>query len=162
MVSINKLTVDFGGFLLFNEVSFLINAKDRIGLVGKNGAGKSTLLKIIAGLMPPTSGSVALPKDFTIGYLPQHMKHTNTRTVSEEVELAFEELKKIEKDIDKHTALYGYWGGGINITDGHYTYFHYPENYDQTSLDKYQYTLMCIKCLLEETWLAIIKSLAME
>lgn len=104
MVSINKLTVDFGGFLLFNEVSFLINAKDRIGLVGKNGAGKSTLLKIIAGLMPPTSGSVALPKDFTIGYLPQHMKHTNTRTVTEEVELAFEELKKIEKDIDKLNA----------------------------------------------------------
>ena len=101
MVSINKLTVDFGGFLLFNDVSFLINTKDRIGLVGKNGAGKSTLLKIIAGLMPPTSGAVALPKDFTIGYLPQHMIHTNTRTVTEEVELAFEELKRIEKDIDR-------------------------------------------------------------
>jgi ATP-binding cassette subfamily F protein 3 len=101
MVSINKLTVDFGGFLLFNDVSFLINTKDRIGLVGKNGAGKSTLLKIIAGLMPPTSGTVSLPKDFTIGYLPQHMKHTNTRTVTEEVELAFEELKRVEKDIDR-------------------------------------------------------------
>jgi len=101
MVSINKLTVDFGGFLLFNDISFLINTKDRIGLVGKNGAGKSTLLKIIAGLMPPTSGTVALPKDFTIGYLPQHMKHSNKRTVTEEVELAFEELKNIENDIDK-------------------------------------------------------------
>ncbi len=101
MVSVNRLTVDFGGFLLFNDISFLINTKDRIGLVGKNGAGKSTLLKIIAGLMPPTSGNIALPKDFTIGYLPQHMKHTNTRTVTEEVELAFEELKSIEKEIDK-------------------------------------------------------------
>ncbi len=101
MVSINKITVDFGGFLLFNDVSFQINVRDRIGLVGKNGAGKTTLLKIIAGLMPPTSGSIALPKDFTIGYLPQHMKHTNTRTVAEEVELAFEELKAIEKEIGK-------------------------------------------------------------
>ncbi len=101
MVSVNRLTVDFGGFILFNDISFLINTKDRIGLVGKNGAGKSTLLKIIAGLMPPTSGNIALPKDFTIGYLPQHMKHTNTRTVTEEVELAFEELKNIEDEIDK-------------------------------------------------------------
>ena len=101
MVSVNRLTVDFGGFLLFNDISFLINTKDRIGLVGKNGAGKSTLLKIIAGLMPPTSGNIAVPKDFTIGYLPQHMKHTNTRSVTEEVELAFEELKNIEKEIDK-------------------------------------------------------------
>ncbi len=101
MVSVSQLTVDFGGFLLFNDVSFLVNTRDRIGLVGKNGAGKSTLLKIIAGLMPPTSGVVALPKDFTIGYLPQHMKHTNSKTVVAEVEMAFAELKGIEKDIDK-------------------------------------------------------------
>ena len=101
MVSVNQLTVDFGGFVLFNEISFLINPRDRIGLVGKNGAGKSTLLKIITGLMQPTSGSVVLPKDFTIGYLPQHMKHTDTRTVTEEVELAFAELKSLEKEIEK-------------------------------------------------------------
>ncbi len=101
MVSISQLTVDFGGFILFNDVSFLINGRDRIGLVGKNGAGKSTLLKIISGLMPPSSGVVALPKDFTIGYLPQHMKHTDTKTVVAEVEMAFTELKGIEKEIDK-------------------------------------------------------------
>jgi ATP-binding cassette subfamily F protein 3 len=101
MVSINKLTVDFGGFLLFDDVSFQINHRDRIGLVGKNGAGKTTLLKIISGLMEPTSGTVSLPKGYTIGYLPQHMNHKDTRNVKEEVETAFEELKSIEKSLDK-------------------------------------------------------------
>ena len=99
MVSINQLTVDFGGFKLFEEVSFLINNKDRIGLIGKNGAGKSTLLKIIAGHQEPTEGSVTMPKGLKIGYLPQHMKYNDTRTVVEEVELAFAELKGLEKQI---------------------------------------------------------------
>ncbi len=99
MVSINQLTVDFGGFFLFEEISFLINPKDRIGLTGKNGAGKSTLLKIMAGLMEPTSGNVSMPRDFKLGYLPQHMNYADTRTVVEEVELAFGELKYLEKQI---------------------------------------------------------------
>ncbi|WP_430815026.1 ABC-F family ATP-binding cassette domain-containing protein [Carboxylicivirga sp. RSCT41] len=99
MVSINQLTVDFGGFKLFEDVSFLINNKDRIGLIGKNGAGKSTLLKIISGHQEPTAGTVSLPRGAKIGYLPQHMKYDDTRTVVEEVELAFAELKGLEKKI---------------------------------------------------------------
>jgi len=100
MVSINQLTVDFGGFKLFEEVSFLINPKDRIGLIGKNGAGKSTLLKIIAGHMEPSSGMVTKPRDFKIGYLPQHMNYTDTRNVMDEVEQAFSEIKDLEKEIE--------------------------------------------------------------
>ncbi len=99
MVSINQLTVDFGSFKLFEEVSFLINNKDRIGLIGKNGAGKSTLLKIIAGEQEPTSGMVTMPKGIKLGYLPQHMKYADTRSVVEEVELAFAELKTLEQQI---------------------------------------------------------------
>jgi len=99
MVSVNQLTVDFGGFRLFEEVSFLINPRDRIGLVGKNGAGKSTLLKIVSGQMAATSGNIAMPKDLTIGYLPQHMVYSDTQTVREEAEQAFSELKKIEAEI---------------------------------------------------------------
>ncbi|MBI9060804.1 MAG: ABC-F family ATP-binding cassette domain-containing protein [Marinilabiliaceae bacterium] len=106
MVSINQLTVDFGGFFLFEEISFLINPKDRIGLTGKNGAGKSTMLKIMAGLMEPTSGTVSMPRDFKLGYLPQHMNYADTRTVVEEVELAFGELKHLEKQIaDLNTEI---------------------------------------------------------
>jgi ATP-binding cassette subfamily F protein 3 len=100
MVSVNQLTVDFGGFLLFEQVSFLINARDRVGLIGKNGAGKSTLLKLITGLMQPTSGHVSLPKDYTIGYLPQHMNYVDSKTVYEEVESAFEDIKELTHDIE--------------------------------------------------------------
>lgn len=99
MVSINRLTVDFGGFSLFEEISFLINPRDRIGLVGKNGAGKSTLLKIISGQMVSTSGVVAMPKDLTIGYLPQHMIYSDIQTVRQEAEQAFSGLKKLESEI---------------------------------------------------------------
>ncbi len=99
MISVNQLTLDFGTFLLFENVSFLINPRDRIGLVGKNGAGKTTLLKIIYGLQEPTSGQIAMPKDFTIGYLPQVMQHDDRYTVFEEAEQAFSGLKKLEKEI---------------------------------------------------------------
>ncbi|MBR8535350.1 ABC-F family ATP-binding cassette domain-containing protein [Carboxylicivirga sediminis] len=107
MVSINQLTVDFGGFKLFEEVSFLINNKDRIGLIGKNGAGKSTLLKIIAGHQEPTTGMVTMPKGMKLGYLPQHMKYNDTRSVVEEVELAFSELKALEQQIAEITTEIG-------------------------------------------------------
>jgi ATP-binding cassette subfamily F protein 3 len=96
MISINQLSVDFGGFSLFENISFLINPKDRIGLIGKNGAGKSTLLKILAGQMQPTAGEVTLPNGVRIGYLPQHINCVDTRGLFEEVETAFTELKEIE------------------------------------------------------------------
>ncbi len=99
MVSVNQLLVEFGGFTLFSDVSFLVNPKDKIGLAGKNGAGKSTLLKILAGVQIPSSGTVSCPKDVKIGYLPQHMKHNDTGTVWDEVEKAFGQLKKLEDNI---------------------------------------------------------------
>ncbi len=100
MVSVNQLTVDFGGFRLFEDITFNINLRDRIGLTGKNGAGKSTLLKIVAGHQFPTAGTVSMPKGFTIGYLPQHMNHDNSRTVYDEVEQAFGELKSLQEEIE--------------------------------------------------------------
>lgn len=99
MISINQLTVDFGGFSLFNEISFMIGPKERIGLVGKNGAGKSTLLKIIFGADQPTSGSVSKPKDISFGYLPQQMKYQSGKTVYQEALTAFTELNYLEKEI---------------------------------------------------------------
>ncbi len=99
MISIESLTVEFGGTPLFDNISYVINKKDRIALVGKNGAGKSTMLKIIAGLQMPTSGNVSVPKELTIGYLPQQMRHTDIRTVQEEAELAFGHIKEIENAI---------------------------------------------------------------
>ncbi len=101
MVSVNQLAVEFGGFSLFDDVSFLVNPKDKVGLAGKNGAGKSTLLKILAGIQSPTRGIVTIPKDVKIGYLPQHMKHDDTGTVWDEVEKAFGELKNLEDEIEK-------------------------------------------------------------
>ncbi len=86
---------------MFDEVSFVVNKKDRIALVGKNGAGKSTLLKIIAGLQAPTSGNVSIPKDITIGYLPQQMKLVNSRSVREEAEQAFEHIREMEVEINR-------------------------------------------------------------
>ncbi len=100
MVSINGVTVSFGGFNLFDNVSFLINPKDRIGLAGKNGAGKSTMLKILAGYQAPTKGEVSRPKDCKIGYLPQDMTHQHGRTVYEETESAFEEIKLLQAKLD--------------------------------------------------------------
>ncbi|MDR1403600.1 MAG: ABC-F family ATP-binding cassette domain-containing protein [Tannerellaceae bacterium] len=101
MISVDGLTVDFGGFTLFDDISFVVNKKDRIALVGKNGAGKSTMLKIFAGLQLPTSGVVTVPKDVTVGYLPQQMKAAGGRTVKEEAECAFEHIHELEKEIEK-------------------------------------------------------------
>lgn len=99
MISIDKIYLSFGGFELFKGISFLINPKDRIGLTGKNGAGKTTLLKILSGLEKPTSGTVSVPKDFTIGYLPQQMHLSDSRSLKEEAKLAFGELIRIKKKI---------------------------------------------------------------
>lgn len=99
MISINNLTVEFGGFTLFKEVSFIVNTRDRIGLVGKNGAGKSTLLKIFAGTQSATKGSVSVPSEVKIGYLPQQMNHVDGKTVMEETLSAFEEVLNLEKEI---------------------------------------------------------------
>lgn len=99
MISIESLTVEFWGKPLFDNISYVINKKDRIALIGKNGAGKSTMLKIIAGLQRPTSGNVSIPKDLTIGYLPQQMRHTDVRTVQQEAELAFSHIREMEESV---------------------------------------------------------------
>ena len=99
MISLDNIYVNFGGFELFKGISFLINSKDRIGLIGKNGSGKTTLLKILTGKENPTSGSVGISKDTTIGYLPQQMNIKDRRTLKEETTLAFRELISIEKKI---------------------------------------------------------------
>lgn len=100
MVSIDGLTVEFGGTTLFKDVSFVINPKDRIALMGKNGAGKSTLLKILAGIRTPTRGSVSIPKDCNVCYLPQHMMTEDGRTVFDEASLAFAHIKEMEAEIE--------------------------------------------------------------
>ena len=100
MVSIDGLTVEFGGTTLFKDISFVINEKDRIALMGKNGAGKSTLLKILAGVRQATRGTVSAPKDCTICYLPQHLMTEDHRTVFEEACQAFAHLKAMEAEID--------------------------------------------------------------
>ena len=101
MISVDGLTVEFGGTTLFKDISFQINEKDRIALMGKNGAGKSTLLKILAGARQPTRGRVRAPKDTVIAYLPQHLLTEDGRTVFEEACLPFEHLKEMEGEIEK-------------------------------------------------------------
>ena len=99
MISIEGLSVAFGGNTLFDNITYVINKKDRIALVGKNGAGKSTMLKIIAGLQAPTSGNVNMPKDLTVGYLPQQMNLSDTRTVMEEA--AFSHIFELQSRIER-------------------------------------------------------------
>lgn len=104
MISVEQLKVEFNATPLFDDVSYVINKKDRIALVGKNGAGKSTMLKILAGLQMPTSGNVAIPRDTTIGYLPQVMVLTDNRTVMQEAELAFEHIFELQASLEKMNA----------------------------------------------------------
>ena len=100
MVSVEGLTVEFGGTTLFSDISFQINEKDRIALMGKNGAGKSTMLKILAGVRQPTRGKVTTPKDCVVAYLPQHLMTEDGRTVFEEASQAFAHLKEMEAEIE--------------------------------------------------------------
>lgn len=99
MISVDGLTVEFGGSALFSDISFVINEKDRIALMGKNGAGKSTLLKILAGIREPSRGKVSAPKDTVIAYLPQHLMTEDGRTVFEETAQAFAHLHEMEAEI---------------------------------------------------------------
>ena len=101
MITVDALTVEFGGTTLFKDVSFQINPKDRIALMGKNGAGKSTLLKIIAGVRTATRGSVSMPKDCVVAYLPQHLLTEDKRTVFDETCQAFAHLHEIQAQIDR-------------------------------------------------------------
>ncbi|MFA5046385.1 MAG: ABC-F family ATP-binding cassette domain-containing protein [Paludibacter sp.] len=101
MISVEQLTVEFGGSPLFDEISFLVNPKDKIALVGKNGAGKTTLLRIFSGKQAPTRGRVTIPKDLTIGYLPQHMIHNEGTTVMQEAEKAFEHITCLQAEIEQ-------------------------------------------------------------
>jgi ATP-binding cassette subfamily F protein 3 len=100
MISVNNVSVFFGGFTLFEGVSFQVNLRDRIGLAGKNGAGKSTMLKLLSGLQNPSSGEISKPSAFVIGYLPQDMVHQHGRSVMEEALTAFEEITSVEKRIE--------------------------------------------------------------
>lgn len=99
-ISINSLKVEFSAKCLFDNISYIINPKDKIALVGKNGAGKSTMLKIIAGLQKPTSGNVAMPRDTTVGYLPQHINVSDTSTVIDEVRSAFSHVDEMKARLD--------------------------------------------------------------
>ena len=101
MISIDGLTVEFGGSTLFADISFVINENDRIALMGKNGAGKSTLLKILAGIREPTRGKVSAPKDTVIAYLPQHLMTEDGKTVFEETAQAFAHLHQMEAEINR-------------------------------------------------------------
>ena len=99
MISINSLTVAYGGFTLLNDISFHISEADKIGLVGKNGAGKSTILKLICGLQSPTRGQIAVPRDLKIGYLPQIMEHHRGRSVIDEAMTAFADIFAMEDEL---------------------------------------------------------------
>ena len=131
MVSVNNITVEFGGYVLFDNISFAINPRDRIGLVGKNGAGKSTLLKILIGKQTPAAGQAVIPADYTIGYLPQQMTVADGRTVLEETLQAFAYLHELQNRIDRITqelaSRTDYESGGyhklieqLNETSDHY------------------------------------------
>jgi ATP-binding cassette subfamily F protein 3 len=101
MISVENLTVRFGGFTLLDNISFVLNRNERVALTGKNGAGKSTLLKIMAGLQPPSSGTVSAPREATVGYLPQQMTLNDSLTVREEASLAFAHLQRMEQEMDR-------------------------------------------------------------
>ena len=100
MISIDNLTVAWGGFTLLDNINFHISSSDKIGLVGRNGAGKSTLMKLIVGLQSPSSGHIDKPSGVTIGYLPQIMEHHKGLSVLDETMTVFAETSELQKEID--------------------------------------------------------------
>jgi len=100
MISVDNVGVEFSGRVLFSEVTFNINEKDRIALMGKNGAGKSTLLKIVAGMDKPTKGKISVPSDAIIAYLPQHLLTEDNATVFDETAKAFSAILCLKKEMD--------------------------------------------------------------
>lgn len=107
MISVNGVTVEFGGFELLSDITFMINPRDRVGLTGKNGAGKSTMMKIIAGIDKPTRGEITMPGDTKIGYLPQEVTIIDTRSVFDETMTAFDEVLQLEKQIKEYGEQLG-------------------------------------------------------
>ena len=103
MLTINSVTMQFGGRYLFDNVSVAVGDGDRIGLIGRNGNGKSTLLKLIMGLETPEVGKISMPNGYKIGYLPQEIKTTSTKTIFDETESALDDLKQLEQDIEHYT-----------------------------------------------------------
>ena len=101
MISVSNVSVAFGGFTLLDSISFLVNKRDRIGLTGRNGAGKSTLLKILAGVQEPTSGSVSMPSDLKIGYLPQTKVYAEGKTVRDEAKTAFNDVLALRSGLER-------------------------------------------------------------
>ena len=119
MISIEQLSVEFGVKPLFRNVSFVVNDRDRIALVGKNGAGKSTMLKIICGLQKPTEGNVAIPTDTTIGYLPQVMVLQDNTTVKEEARKAFADTAKLKAQIEETSKRSGRFMSTCSVPSCH-------------------------------------------
>ena len=103
MISLDDVTVAYGGFVLLDRINFHISETDKIGLVGKNGAGKSTIMKMICGLQSPTSGQIDMPAHISVGYLPQIMEHHRGRTVLEEALTAFDKENELEEEIRRVT-----------------------------------------------------------
>ena len=142
MISVEKLTIDFTGTPLFEEVSFLVNPKEKIALVGKNGAGKSTMLKVFAGLQQSSGGRVSMPKDFKIGYLPQHLLVNDDKTVMDEAKSAFGDVLDTQKRVDYLTQQLA------ERTD--YESQEYSELIERLSIENERLTLMGADNMMSE------------
>ena len=142
MISVEKLTIDFTGTPLFEEVSFLVNPKEKIALVGKNGAGKSTMLKVFAGLQQSSGGRVSMPKDFKIGYLPQHLLVNDDKTVMDEAKTAFGDVIDTQKRVEQLTQALA------ERTD--YESAEYTELIERLSIENERLTLMGADNMMSE------------
>ena len=142
MISVEKLTIDFTGTPLFEEVSFLVNPKEKIALVGKNGAGKSTMLKVFAGLQQSSGGRVSMPKDFKIGYLPQHLLVQDDKTVMDEAKSAFGDVLDTQKRVEQLTQALA------ERTD--YESAEYTELIERLSIENERLTLMGADNMMSE------------
>ena len=142
MISVEKLTIDFTGTPLFEEVSFLVNPREKIALVGKNGAGKSTMLKVFAGLQQSSGGRVSMPKDFKIGYLPQHLLVNDDKTVMDEAKTAFGDVLDTQKRVERLTQELA------ERTD--YESAEYTDLIERLSIENERFTLMGADNMMSE------------